>query len=68
MTQLALPLVPALDVTEKPPRPSGLRGVTFHRPSGRWRVRLTIGGKRRSLGYFPTANEAARALVRAVAP
>lgn len=37
---------------------SGLRGVCFHKQSGKWQARIYIEGKRVSLGYFLTKEEA----------
>ncbi|NZD50521.1 NUMOD3 domain-containing DNA-binding protein [Rhizobium leguminosarum] len=45
-----------------PPRAdssSGFKGVSANRTT--WVARITIGGKRRTIGYFPTANDAAHA-------
>ncbi len=43
---------------------SRFRGVTMHR-CGKWTARLTINGKRKTLGYFTTEEDAARAYNRA---
>lgn len=40
---------------------SGFRGVRLHRKTGRWHARIHVNGQARSLGYFATAEEAARA-------
>ena len=37
---------------------SGFKGVSLHKASGRWSSRVTIDGRRRSLGYFDTPSEA----------
>lgn len=37
---------------------SGLLGVQWHRPSKRWRAMIRANGKRISLGYFATPEEA----------
>lgn len=46
-----------------PPRhnTSGYKGVSFYRRTGRWRAYLTHERAHRHLGYFDTAEEAARA-------
>ena len=36
-------------------------GVYFHKPSGKFRARLNINGKRKHLGYFTTPEEAFQA-------
>jgi hypothetical protein len=36
-------------------------GVTYHKDSGRWRARVTVEGKRISLGGYETEIEAAQA-------
>lgn len=40
---------------------SGFKGVTFHKPSGKWWAHIKKDGKRISLGYYSNAREAARA-------
>lgn len=40
---------------------SGLKGVCFHEAAGKWRARIAVNGKRRSLGLFDEAIEAAKA-------
>lgn len=40
---------------------TGFSGVTLVRATGRYQARIYIDGRRRSLGYFPTAQEAASA-------
>ncbi len=42
---------------------TGLLGVTAHGPS--WRATITVGGKQRTLGSFPTANLAHVAYLKA---
>jgi len=43
---------------------SGVAGVTFHKFSGLWRARISINGKRRELGDYPTKEEAINARLR----
>ena len=38
---------------------SGVKGVEWYKATKKWRVSIRIGGKRISLGYFPTIEEAA---------
>lgn len=45
---------------------TGFKGVDLHKPSGRYRARIGPAGNQRSLGYFPTAEEAHAAYCRAV--
>jgi len=40
-------------------RTSNYRGVSFHKPSGKWRVRIKVGSQEVRLGYFSTELEAA---------
>ncbi|WP_368488450.1 AP2 domain-containing protein [Clostridium sp. BJN0013] len=44
---------------------SGYKGVEFHRRVGRWRARISVGGKRIELGHFNTAFEAHLAYCKA---
>lgn len=37
------------------------KGVVWHKPSSKWRARITVAGLRISLGLFPTELDAARA-------
>jgi HNH endonuclease/AP2 domain len=40
---------------------SRFKGIYLHKPWGRWQARYKLDGKERSLGYFRTEEEAARA-------
>lgn len=40
---------------------TGLRGVSFHRKSEKWTARLVLNGKRITIGYFATPEEASEA-------
>lgn len=44
---------------------SGLKGVSFYKPRGKWRAFIRIAGKNRQLGSFHTAEAAHDAYVRA---
>lgn len=44
---------------------SGKKGVSFHKPSGKWQARISVDGKRRSLGAFDRKEDAADAYDRA---
>lgn len=44
---------------------SGYKGVSFDKRTGKWDARIGLNGKRRHLGYFDTALEAAAAYDRA---
>jgi hypothetical protein len=44
---------------------SGFKGVSYHRPSGKWWARLGVNGKRHSLGLHDTREAAHAAVVRA---
>lgn len=37
---------------------SGVKGVSFHKASGKYRARINVNGKTKSLGYFNTTEEA----------
>ncbi len=41
-------------------RTSDFRGVSFHKPSGKWRVRIKVGSTEIRLGYFATELQAAQ--------
>ena len=38
---------------------SGVTGVCLHKPSGKWRARIRVGGKQTHLGLFTDIDEAA---------
>jgi hypothetical protein len=40
---------------------SGYKGVTLHKARNKWRARIRVNGKKKSLGYFATKEEAAKA-------
>jgi hypothetical protein len=40
---------------------TGFKGVAYHAHSGRWRAETLFNGVRRSLGYYPSAEEAGAA-------
>ncbi len=40
---------------------SGFRGVSFHKPTGKWRARIKVNGINKHLGYFNTPEEASAA-------
>ena len=44
---------------------SGYTGVSFHKASGKWRARIRVDGKQKSLGYFHTPEEASAAYEKA---
>ncbi len=44
---------------------SGHKGVYFHKESGRWRAHINQDRKRKHLGYFDSAEDAAKAYDRA---
>ena len=46
--------------------PSGFKGVTFHKPTGRWRARIQSNGVPVELGYTDTPEEASRLYCAAV--
>lgn len=45
--------------THKSNNSSGVRGVTWHKPSRKWWVRVTLEGKTHSFGVYKTIEEAA---------
>lgn len=44
---------------------SGFKGVSFHKPTGRWRAYIVIDYKQKSLGIHDTPEEAHKAFCRA---
>lgn len=40
---------------------SGYRGVTIHSQSGKWQAKIQVNGKKKWIGFFATAEDAARA-------
>lgn len=40
---------------------SGLKGVSWHKPSDKWQAQIGVGGKQKYLGSFATPEEAGRA-------
>lgn len=40
---------------------SGFRGVSLYKPNGKWRARINLNGKEKSLGYFKTKELAVKA-------
>jgi len=40
---------------------TGVKGVSIHKPSGKYTARIRLNGKRVNLGYFDTVTEAAAA-------
>jgi AP2 domain/HNH endonuclease len=42
---------------------SGFKGVSFNKPRGRWIAYIKVRGKKHNLGYFKTAEEAARSTI-----
>lgn len=40
---------------------SGAHGVGWHKASGKWRARISVGGKQHNLGVFASAEDAAEA-------
>jgi hypothetical protein len=44
---------------------SGIKGVRFHKPHGKWQAQIMIGGCQKHLGYFETAEDARDAYARA---
>ncbi len=44
---------------------SGFKGVSFHKPRGRWRAYITVMKKTRHLGLFDTADDAHKAYIKA---
>ena len=43
---------------------SGVTGVSFHKHTGKYQARVTIDGRRIGLGFYPTVEEAKRALIQ----
>ena len=44
---------------------SGFKGVTWHKAKGKWNALIKLHGKRRNLGYFSLAEDAAAAYAKA---
>lgn len=47
--------------TRRADNTSGFKGVTWHKQRQRWQSRISVDGKKHSLGLFDNAEEAARA-------
>lgn len=47
----------------KPNKTAGIRGVSLHKPTNRWRARINIDGKTQYLGYFETKEEAQKVYI-----
>ena len=45
---------------------SGVRGVSWHAGRGKWCARISDGGKMKTVGYYDTIDDAARARAEAV--
>lgn len=45
---------------------SGIKGITWYKPTNRWKVRITKDGKRISLGYFKNVEDALQAQLNAL--
>lgn len=45
---------------------SGVRGVSWHAGTGKWAARIQDGGRTRTIGYYATIDEAAKARAEAV--
>lgn len=41
----------------RPNNTSGFKGVSWHSRGGRWRANIRVGGKKKHLGYFDTAED-----------
>ncbi len=37
---------------------TGIKNVTYYRPSGKWRVAIAVNGKRKHIGYFADMEQA----------
>lgn len=58
----ATPIENGRNCSKRPHNTSGFKGVTWHKLRHKWMAQIKPGGeKNRCLGYFPTAEEAARA-------
>lgn len=44
---------------------SGFRGVGWHKQHQAWRARISVNGKTKNLGYFPSREDAAEAYLKA---
>lgn len=44
---------------------SGYRGVSFYKPTQRWKAQIQVDGRKKSIGYYGTPEEAHRAYCEA---
>jgi hypothetical protein len=44
---------------------SGVKGVSFHRKTKKWWARVSVGGKRKSLGLYNDINQAKEVMMKA---
>lgn len=59
--RLATPSQNGANIAAPRSNTSGYKGVNLYRRTGRWRAHITVAQRQRHLGYFATAEEAARA-------
>lgn len=49
------------NVAIRPDNTSGFKGVSLHKPNGKWRAQASVSGKKKTIGYYFSPEEASQA-------
>jgi HNH endonuclease/AP2 domain len=55
----------SMNKTRQSNNTTGFKGVSFHKQSNKYAAKICLNGKRQSLGYFTTAEQAHQAYIKA---